>query len=221
MFAQAMSQACERYRPAGRFAYHFARGKLRWDPAYRALLEGDLIPREGTLLDLGCGGGLLLALLAEVRALGGPAPRLIGVETRAGAASIARLALAGSAEIVTADVRERPLPSARVIVLFDVLSMMPARDQQALLVGLLRTLEPGGELLVREVDAAAGGRFRSVEASNRFKAWALGTQGVRFHFRTLAQWRAWLEAAGLRVETRPMGQGTPFGNVLLIGRKEA
>ena len=38
-----LDAACEPYRSAGRFAYHFARGKLRADPVYRAILElGDV-----------------------------------------------------------------------------------------------------------------------------------------------------------------------------------
>jgi len=219
MFAQATHHACERYRSAGRLAYHFARGKLRRDPVYQAVLESGILPDEGTVLDVGCGGGLMLALLAVAKR-DGEGPRLIGVETRPKVAAIARRALGGDAEIITADVRKGSLPPARAILLFDVLSMMPATDQRMVLEVLLQSLEPGGTLLMREVDAAAGWRFRSVQAANRLKAWALGTRGVQFHFRTLTEWRAWLEAAGLRVETRPMGQGTPFGNVLLIGRKE-
>jgi SAM-dependent methyltransferase len=219
MFEDAMKAACERYRPAGRLAYHFARGKLRGDPVYRALFEGGWLPGDGVLLDLGCGGGLLLALVAEARRRGGPAPRLIGVETRPGAVAVARTALGGEAEILTGDVRTEALPPARAIALLDVLSMMPAADQDALLRVLVAALEPGGVLLVRDVDAGAGWRFRTVAVANRFKAWALRTRGVRFHFRTLDGWRAWLGAAGLAVESRPMGRGTPFANVLLIARK--
>lgn len=223
MFERALHLACERYRPTGRVSYHFAKGKLRRDPMYRGVLEGGVLPAEGTLLDLGCGGGLMLALLASAREVDPKAPalRLVGVETRKRAAAIAQRALGESAEIVTADVRERPLPPANAILLFDVLSMMPATHQDVLLGVLLRALEPGGVLLVRDVDAAAGWRFQTVKVVNRLKAWLLGTRGVNFHFRTLAQWRALLEQNGLTVEARAMGQGTPFGNVLLIGRQSS
>jgi SAM-dependent methyltransferase len=219
MFEDILHDACERYRPAGRIAYHFARGKLRGDPVYRAVLEGGLLPRAGTLLDLGCGGGLFLALVASAKARGGPDLRLVGVETRPRVAAVAEAALGSDAEIVTGDVRARALPPAATIVLFDVLSMMAAADQDALLADLLRALEPGGTLLVRDVDAGAGWRFRTVQAANRIKAWAFRTRGVRFTFRTLDEWRRWLEDAGLSVEMRPMGHGTPFGNVLLVARR--
>ena len=38
-----IDQASASYRPAGRFALHFARGKLRWDPVFRHLLMHGLI----------------------------------------------------------------------------------------------------------------------------------------------------------------------------------
>jgi hypothetical protein len=45
------------YARTSRFAYHFARGKLRYDPVYRAILENGPLPNEGRLIDLGCGLG--------------------------------------------------------------------------------------------------------------------------------------------------------------------
>ena len=51
------------YRPTGRFAWHFARGKLSRDPVFTAIFEGGWIPNGARLLDLGCGQGLLAAWL--------------------------------------------------------------------------------------------------------------------------------------------------------------
>ena len=122
-FDHVWAHAAERYRTEGRVAYHFARGKLRGDPVFRAVFESELL-QDGPVLDLGCGGGLMLALLASEHRLFPTtrqrAPRLIGVETRPKAAAIARRALTGEAEIITDDVRLRPLPPARVTLLFDV-----------------------------------------------------------------------------------------------------
>jgi len=222
-FAVVLAHASNRYRLGGRTAHRFARGKLRGDPVYRAVLEGGLLSRDGTVLDLGCGGGLMLAVLASARVLSpvseSSTRRLLGVESRPKAAEIARGALGDEAEILTDDVRRCPLPSARAILLFDVLNLMPAGDQDALLAAVLASLEPGGVLLVREADAAAGWRFRAVRAGNWIKACWVGRFRQEFHFRSLAEWRRWLEQAGLEVEVRPMGMGTPFGNVLLVARK--
>ncbi|MGC4071848.1 MAG: methyltransferase domain-containing protein [Nibricoccus sp.] len=232
-----MEHAAERYRRLGRTAWHFARGKLRGDPVYRAVWEGPWLKRGGTVIDLGCGQGLMLALIAEGRAMAArrdgsldrisgltglahdEVGRLVGVELRPKVAEIARRALTGQAEVIAADARTEALPAARTILVFDVLHMMPAEDQEALVRGLVKALEPGGVLLVRDVDAAAGWRFWAVNFANRMKAFFFGYSSKGFCFRALDAWRGLLESYGLSVEVWPMGRGTPYGNVLFVASK--
>ena len=52
--------ASQRYRACGRFAYHFARGKLRQDPVFAAILARGLLAGRSRILDLGCGRGEFL-----------------------------------------------------------------------------------------------------------------------------------------------------------------
>src|SRR6478609_10706319 len=59
-----VTAASEPYQRAGRFAWHFARGKLRWDPVFSHLLARGLIAPRTRVLDIGCGQGLLASLLA-------------------------------------------------------------------------------------------------------------------------------------------------------------
>jgi SAM-dependent methyltransferase len=219
MFDRLAKQAAQRYRSCGITAWQFARGKLSGDPVYRAVWDGPWLRRGGTVIDLGCGQGLMLALIAEARtAESGEewlrVDRLVGIELREKVARIARRALGDAAEISAADARKEALPSARTILVFDVLHMMPAADQEALLGGLVAALEPGGTLLLREADAGAGWRFQTVNFANRVKALAFGYSSKGFCFRTAAEWRTLLETFGLSVE-----QGTPYGNVLLAGTK--
>jgi SAM-dependent methyltransferase len=58
------------YRRAGRFAWHFARGKLGGDPAFAALLSQGLLTGRARVLDIGCGQGLLSAWLLAAQACG-------------------------------------------------------------------------------------------------------------------------------------------------------
>jgi SAM-dependent methyltransferase len=225
VFDLIAKKAATRYRSCGITAWQFARGKLPGDPVYRAVLDGPWLWRGGTVIDLGCGQGLMLALIAEARraarSQGEPLPvdRLVGIELREKVAAIARRALDDEAEISAADARTEALPAARTILIFDVLHMMPAADQEALLRGLVMALEPGGTLLLREADAGAGWRFQAVNFANRMKALAFGYSSKGFCFRSALEWRTLLEAFGLSVELQPMGKGTPYGNVLLAGTK--
>ena len=228
-FVDLVRRASDRYVAMSITAWEFARGKLRHDPVYRAsvyeevLAPDPTVRRPWTLVDVGCGQGLMLALLAEARRAvrAGAGVRtsavfdtMVGIETRERVAAIARAALEGEAEIVSADARTTPLPRAHAVLLFDVLHLMPTRDQESLLASLLASLDDGGVIVIREADAGAGWRFTAVRIGNRVKALAIGRWRQTFHFRSAAEWRDCLVRLGMRVETQPMGKGTPFGNVL-------
>jgi uncharacterized protein (DUF2062 family)/2-polyprenyl-3-methyl-5-hydroxy-6-metoxy-1,4-benzoquinol methylase len=230
-FVDLVRRASDRYVSMSVTAWEFARGKLRNDPVYRAAVYEQLL-RDGSdagsdasvLLDVGCGQGLMLALLAEVRSdvragrwTGAPPrlfERMLGIETRARVAEYARVALADEAEIITHDARSAALPAADVVLLFDVLHLMPESDQDALLAAVVASLRPGGIVIIREADRSAGWSFGVVRAGNWVKAMAVGHWNQVFHFRSIDQWTACFARHGLRAEVRQMGQGTPFGNVL-------
>lgn len=224
-FDPLAAAAADRYMRLGVVAWEFARGKLRGDPIYREAVTGGLLPPGGTLVDVGCGQGLMLALLAEVRdrgAAGEPgAPAaapvfdsLIGVELRPKIARLAADALGSDAKILAGDARELAFPHADAILLFDVLHMLPPGDQVPLLRALVARLSPNGVVLVREAEAGAGWAFQAVRLGNTVKAIATGNWGQRFAFRTSAEWLGIFQSAGFHAAVRPMGAGTPFGNVL-------
>jgi uncharacterized protein (DUF2062 family) len=227
-FADLLRRAADRYLSTGITAWEFAKGKLRGDPVYRVVLAGGVLPSGGMLVDIGCGQGLMLALLVEARdawrngrwPASIPAPpifdTLTGTETRARVARMARRALDGEATIVEGDARHHVPDGARAILFFDVLHMMPGADQERLLSAVTRSLEPGGVILVRETDAAAGWRFLAVRAGNRLKAVVTGNWGQTFHFRTAAEWTACFEHLGFRVRRQDANEGTPFANDLFV-----
>ena len=227
-FGMLIRRASDRYVSTSITAWEFARGKMRGDPLYRTVITAGLLPSGGLLADVGCGQGLMLALLAESAdewrrgtwpAELPPPPvfdRLIGIEVRGRAASLARQALADAATIVVGDARAGLPNGCRAILFFDVLHMMPEADQEQLLAAAARSLEPGGVILIREADAASGWRFQTVRVGNRLKAVLFGHWRQTFHFRAVAEWIRCFERAGFQVTARGSGDGTPFGNVLFV-----
>ena len=220
----------DRYVGASIIAWEFARGKLHGDPVYRAALCGGLLPSGGTLLDIGCGQGLMLALLAEARRAVDagrwpaslPAPprfdRMIGIELRPRVAASARRALGDEAEIVQGDATAFEAGDVNAILIFDVLQMIPYQEQDAMLARLAARLDPEGVILVREADAGGGWRFQAVHFGNRAKAIAFGRWRQRFYFRNQADWLAAFGRHGLQATVGDMGAGTPFANVLYVLR---
>jgi SAM-dependent methyltransferase len=218
-YRRLVEAASEPYRAAGRFAWHFARGKLGGDPAFRHLLEARLIPEGARLLDLGCGQGLLAALL---RAAG--RPRLAayrGIELMARDVERAHLALGPGCGIEQGDIRRADFGAADAVVILDVLHYMPLADQEELLRRAREALVPGGVLVLRVGDAAAGLPFRLSNWVDWTVALVRGHGATRFHCRSVAQWRSVLEALGFAVRAEAMSRGTPFANVLLVARRPA
>ena len=228
--ARLIENAAARYLPTGFASWEMASGKLSGDPVYLGVLRSGILPAHGTVVDCGCGRGLMLALLAEARTLRDepwppdwPTPpsslELVGIETRPRMVKMARLALGAGASIVEADLRHSDIPKGNVMLLFDVLHLMPRTEQDAFLRRLREAVAPGGLLIIREADAAGGWRFLTIRVFNWTTRALQGQWGRRFHFRTVNEWRQSLSAAGFDVETEPMGGGTPFANIVLYARR--
>ncbi len=223
--------AARRYLDAGVLAWETARGKLRRDPVYLDLLRSGELPHAGQLVDLGCGQGIALALIATAAELAregrwpegwppapaGPEP--IGIERSAKRVAAARTALGAAAEIRQGDLAAAEIPPADAVLLLDVLHYLDAAAQESLLDRAARALPPGGVLLIREADAAGGLRFALTRAQERLCALARGHWRQRFRYRSAGEWQRLLAGLGLETSARPMGQGTPFANVLAVGRK--
>lgn len=222
--------AAEAYRPAGRYARHFAQGKLAGDPIFPALLEQALIPDRARVLDLGCGQGLLAAWLRTARErwdagdwpAGLPAPPSLrgyrGIDALRVDIQRAQMALGRRAAFECGDLLDLPWPAADVVVLFDVLHYLDAEAQPRLLERIRYELPADGRLLLRVGDRAAGLGQRRANLVDHTVAWLRGYGRRRFSCRTRQAWDVLLRQAGFTPEAQPMSSGTPFANVLFVAR---
>lgn len=227
-----LNAAARPYFKAGLHPWLFARGKLHFDPAFVALLRRGDLPDRGTLLDVGCGQGPLLALLVAARSqyragrwpAGWPAPplnlALRGLDVREDRVRAANAALGGSARVERHDARRADFGACSAIAMLDVLFYMREDDQVFVLEKAARALGPGGLLLLREADAGAGARFRVTKWAERIAEAARGRLRDGLQYRSARQWIALLEETGFAVTAEPMSAGTPFANVLFVARKK-
>jgi SAM-dependent methyltransferase len=225
-----LDRASAPYRAAGKFAYHFARGKLGGDPMFLALLQRGLIPDRSRILDLGCGQGLLAAWLLAARPLydagewptGWPAPARVadlrGVDMLASDIKRARTALGAPARFERGDMRTVDFEQADVVVIMDVLHYVERPAQEDVLRRVRDALPPGGLLLTRVGDAGAGWGFQLSNWVDRTVAFFRGNRLPPLHGRPLSDWIRSLEALGFSVETAPMNGELPFANVMLVAR---
>jgi SAM-dependent methyltransferase len=192
----------------------YARGKLRWDPAFRAvapLFEASARP----LLDIGCGLGLLGQYLREH----GFRARYLGVDLDARkiaeAQAAAHDALAFSVAAATG------LPEFRGdVAMIDVLHYLPAGHQQLALAQAAARVPAGGLIVIRNVVRDASWRFRATVAEEHFIRALRWMRYAATHYPERDEIEAPLRATGFSTEVRPLWGRTPFNSYLFIARRD-
>jgi 2-polyprenyl-3-methyl-5-hydroxy-6-metoxy-1,4-benzoquinol methylase len=177
------------------------------------------LPARGRILDLGCGHGLLALTIAQER----PDCSVLGIDHDA-----ARIAIAAEAGRSVANARfaagtlTAPPPGPfSGIALVDVLHYFAPAVQESIVREAQRRLEPGGTLLVREVDPEGGVAARWNRWYERL-ATGIGftrTERGAHHFRSRAGWIELITAGGLAV-TAERCSSALFADVLYVGRRD-
>lgn len=225
-----LDHATRPYRSAGHFAWQFAKGKLKGDPAFFGLLEYGLIPDCTRLIDLGCGQGLLASWLLEARALyesglwpahWPAAPKvenIWGLELMPNDVGRARAALGDRAQFELGDIRTADLGKADVAIILDVLHYIDYAAQEEVLRRIRAALPTGGTFITRIGDAAGGLPFYFSNWVDHVVFFLRGHRSYKVYCRTLSEWLDVLKRNGFEVAPLPMHKGTPFVSVMLIAK---
>lgn len=231
--AKLLAKACDPYRPTGITNYQWARGKLKYDPAFAALATMGALPDGARVMDLGCGRGLLASWLlsAEKVAKQGqwteasPPPkglRFRGVELMEREAVCGNQALqplyGDRVQLLGGDMRTADLSGIDAIVTLDVLHYVPYAEQDQVLDRIRAALGPGGVFITRIGDAQGGLRFKFSQMVDRCISFVQGHRLHRMWCRPVKDWITALESRGYVVEATSMSAGTPFANVMLVSR---
>lgn len=223
-----IDRASAPYRSAGRFAWHFARGKLGGDPVFAGLLRHGLIPDGARVLDIGCGQGLLASWLLSAQALAAsgdwpaqwpdaPKPaRIHGIELMPRDVERARAALGTAADFSVGDMCRADFGKADAVVVLDVLHYVDHAAQDDVLRRIRDALLPRGVLVLRVGDAAGGWPFRFSVWVDHVVTFVRGHRNSRLYCRRLDDWKRALSDLGFAVKSLPMNAGTPFANILLV-----
>lgn len=179
------------------------------------------LPRSGRILEVGCGHGLLSLYLA----LGSSDREVVGIdvdEDKLGAARTAAERAGLRATFDTAVGAALPEGPWSGVAIVDVLYLLSADDQRALLRSCAEALSPGGVLAVKEMALAPRWKARWNRAQETAAVKILGiTEGEELTFLAPADMAAAMAAGGLTVRDRPVHRGYPHPHHLLVGHKPA
>ena len=235
-------EVAKHYRSAGKFAYHFAKNKVRYDSLSRdvfaAGLNIDSHEAEVDLLDLGAGQGLLaMAMLTAQRLHAqGQWPQVWvakkhlplrvlschGIEYSA--ANVAR-AQSAFAELdpqhlrlscVQGNIVNAPYPTAKTIALIDVLHYLNYAEQEQVLLRVRSVIAPQGQLLLRVGDAEARQSNRISQQIDRVVSRWRGTDNGEICCRGLSQWLLLLKKLGFVPRITSSVRSTFFSNVMIV-----
>ncbi|MGZ7079650.1 MAG: class I SAM-dependent methyltransferase [Thermoanaerobaculia bacterium] len=178
------------------------------------------LPKQGTLLDLGCGHGLF-ALAA--RALT-PDLRVIGIDHDEERVRAATRAGDGDSLLTFAvgDLSKPPVGKFDAISLLDLMHYFEPAQQERIFVRAYDQLKNGGTLLVREVEPRGGisSLFNRAWEKVMTASGLTRTDRQGLHFRSSAGWKETLEHVGFTVRTVPCSFFL-FSDVLFVAEKKS
>ncbi len=172
------------------------------------------VPKEGVVLDLGCGFGALSHLLAMDSAQ----RRVIGIEQMPHRVEMARRAMGGlpNLEFLVGDIHEVAFAPANCIIMNDVLHHIPHDRQIPLLKKCYEGLLPGGSLLIKDVTKSPVSKY----------IWNYIHDFVRngnlpFYCLDAAILYALLELVGFETTVQRLDEGYPYPHILYVCSKPA
>lgn len=110
-------------------------------------LLDEYLPSQGTVVDLGCGYGLSLHLVRQLRDV-----TVWGIELDPHRYHIGKTSVAGDSQvnIMQGELLSRTWPHASAILLLDVLFLIPSEGKRQIIQRCSETLTPGGVLIVKD-----------------------------------------------------------------------
>ena len=170
------------------------------------------VPLKGTIVDVGCGYGLLSNLLA----LTSPERDVIGIDLSPRRIRAAQGTVKDRRNIkfLLQDANSLKVENCDVFVMSDFLHHLPYRHQEELLAVCCQKLSKNGLLIMEEVDGKPYWKYQFNIIVDEFL-----NLGKRIYFRNSSEYVKLLSRIGFQVSTETAHKGLPFSDILYLCKK--
>ena len=179
------------------------------------------LPRDGSLLDVGCGHGLV----ANEVALRSSGARVLGVDLSETKIASARASVGArnNVEFRVAPLEAVPESGFDAVSLVDVLYLVPERSWTSFLKNCLGKLRPGGIFVLKEIGTEPWWKFERLKLQEFMSTRILRiTKGDTMHFESGDELRQRLLSVGFEdVTLSPLDSGYASPHLLLTARRPA
>mgnify|MGYP001573294223 CR=1 FL=1 len=178
-----------------------------------------LVPRSGTVADLGCGHGLF----ANYMALSAPGRDVTGIDLSREkiAHATATVGRRTNIRFLCGDIIGAELPPVDAVTIVDVTYLMPVEEQFSLLKAAYAASKPGGTLVWKAQEQRPRWKY-AITYTQELAATAAGlTEGKRggLYFLSREEAASLLGKAGFYPEIVEMPTRRPYTDILYIGKK--
>ena len=205
------------YRESDLITKSYLRIKLKICPLVR--LE-TLFPKEGKIIDLGCGSGLFPNILG----IGSYRRRIVGADLdkkKIAAAEKTKGRLA-NIEYTVGNIVTMDYPPGDVFSLIDVLYLIPYEAQEVILKKCAEALSPEGSLIIKEMDTRPRWKYAWNYWQETVAVKIIGfTLGERFYFRSRDDFQNLLSSSGFKVNTVRLDRGYWYPHIAYVCTRKA
>lgn len=191
----------------------YMRIKVRMEKNYQ--LFNELLPKQGNILDIGCGYGFMPYMLHFVS----PGRVITGIDYDEQKIATANHCFSKEAQVqfVPADVNEFAFGTYDAIVMMDILHYLQPQQQKIVIEKCIRHLAPGGLIIIRDGNKELAKRHRGTELTEVFSTEIIGfnkTSGKGLFFLSGSMIKEIAAAHGL--ECREIDETTYTSNIIFV-----